>query len=307
MRAGHAPGREDASGGRAVAWLGTRAPRLGPRSLSAPRSPAPACQDAAAARPGRKAAAVPLSPALGLCDMKSSASSALPPAPVAVSLLLKFCNWLPLSRAMRKTCVFVFNKYANVHFHVQEFLIMTAEELEAVPADARGSRSRRWPAARSILRRRALTERPRRVSRRGGGGGGGCYGTSRPPPVTPLAPLALQRGSVGNPASLQSARGNDRRAGLRQHHAGRSARPKLLLRGTWNNNCPPVRLHEARARRISTDRVTHGSRTLRGSAAGPTSARRASSHRRGSGSQPWPVGGTRGLQEGWRTGGSRRQ
>lgn len=107
-----------------------------PRSLSAPRSPAPACQDAAAARPGRKAAAVPPSPALGLCDMKSSASSALPPAPVAVSLLLKFCNWLPLSRAMRKTCVFVFNKYANVHFHVQEFLIMTAEELEVVPADA---------------------------------------------------------------------------------------------------------------------------------------------------------------------------
>lgn len=136
MRAGHAPGREDASGGRAVAWLGTRAPRLGPRSLSAPRSPVPACQDAAAARPGRKAAAVPPTPALGLCDTKSSASSALPPAPVAVSLLLKFCNWLPLSRAMRKTCVFVFNKYANVHFHVQEFLIMTAEELEAVPADA---------------------------------------------------------------------------------------------------------------------------------------------------------------------------
>lgn len=170
MRAGHAPGREDASGGRAVAWLGTRAPRLGPRSLSAPRSPAPACQDAAAARPGRKAAAVPPSPALGLCDMKSSASSALPPAPVAVSLLLKFCNWLPLSRAMRKTCVFVFNKYANVHFHVQEFLIMTAEELEAVPADARGSRSRRRPAARSILRRRALTERaPACVPTRGRG------------------------------------------------------------------------------------------------------------------------------------------
>lgn len=40
MRAGHAPGREDASGGRAVAWLGTRAPRLGlaPLALPAPRS-----------------------------------------------------------------------------------------------------------------------------------------------------------------------------------------------------------------------------------------------------------------------------
>lgn len=47
---------------------------------------------------------------------------------------------------------------------------MTAEELEAVPADARGSRRRRRPAARFILRRRALTERaPACVPMRGRG------------------------------------------------------------------------------------------------------------------------------------------